>query len=80
MIKQNIRVSSNESTKTNTISLDGLETAVLLKDFAQHLKREDEALPDMYLTLLDAVSVTPDLVINSYAKAKERKDWIRFKI
>ena len=56
----------------NTKFFDGLETGVLLKEFLQHLKREDVAIPDIYFMLIDAVSIGPDLVINSHAKAKER--------
>ena len=63
-----------------TIMLDGMETGVLLKDLVQHVKRKDAAIPDIYFTLFDAVSIPPELVINSHAKAKERGDWIPFKI
>ena len=37
-------------------------------------------MPDIYLTLLDAASSIPDLVVNSHAKGKERGAWIPFKI
>ena len=65
---------------SNTLILDGIETGVLLKDFAQHLKRKNVPIPDIYFTLLDAASITPDLVINRHAKGKERGAWIPFKI
>ena len=65
---------------SNTKNLDGAEIGVLLKDFLQHLKRKDVAVPDINVTLLDAVSITPDFVINNHAKAKDRGDWIPFKI
>ena len=64
---------SKKLSKLNTIILDGIETGVLLKDFAQHLKRKDVARPDIDFTLLDEVSNTPDFVINSHAKAKKKK-------
>ena len=65
---------------SNTLILDGIETGVLLKDFAQRLKRKNVAIPDIYFTLLDAVSITPNRDVNSHAKGKERGAWIPFKI
>ena len=56
---------------SNTLILDGKETGVLLKDFAQRLKRKNVPLPDIYFTLLDAASITPNLVVNSPAKGKK---------
>ena len=52
----------------------------LLKDYAQRLKRENVPIPDFYFTLLDAVSITPNLVVNSHAKGNEIGAWIPFKI
>ena len=65
---------------SNTLILDGIETAVLLKDFAQRLKRKNVPIPDIYFTLLDAASITRDIVVNSHAKSKERGARIPFKI
>ena len=65
---------------SNIFILDGIETGVLLKDFAQRLKRKNVAIPDIYFTLLDAVSITLNLVVNSNAKGKEGGAWIPFKI
>ena len=66
---------------SNTLILDEIETSVLLKDFAQRFKRKNVAIPDVYFTLLDAASITPNLVVNSHAaKGKERGAWIPFKI
>ena len=48
-----------------------IKTGVLLKDFAQHLQRQGVA--DIYFTQLDAVSITPDLVIKSHVKQGWRK-------
>ena len=56
--------------------LDGIETGVLLKDFAQRLKRKNVPIPEIYFTLLDAASITPDIVVNSHAKSKGRGAWI----
>ena len=65
---------------SNSLMLDGIETGVLLKDFAQRLKRKNLTIPDIYFTLLDAASITADIVVNSLAKGKERRTWIFFKI
>ena len=78
--KQNIRVSSHETIEFQPTILDGRGTVVLLKDFVQHLKHKDIAIPDIYFTLLEAVSITADLVISSHANAKERREKILFKI
>ena len=71
--------SCNKLSNSNTSILDGKEAGVMLKDFAQHLKRKDVPIPDIYFTLLDPASITPDLVINIHAKGKERGAWILFK-
>ena len=65
---------------SNTLILDGIETSVLLKDFVQRLKRKNVPVSGIYFTLLDAARTTPDIVVNSHAKAKERGAWIPFKI
>ena len=65
---------------SNTLILNGKETGVLFKDFAQRLKRKNVPIPDIYFTLLDAASIPPNLVVNSHAKGKERGTWIPFKI
>ena len=66
--------------KSNTSILDGIEIGVLLKDFAQRLRRKKVTIPDIYFTLFDAASITPDNVVNSHAEGKERRAWIAFKI
>ena len=60
--------------------LDETETGVLLTDFAQRLKRKNVSISNSYFTLLDAASITPEIVVNSHAKGKERGAWIAFKI
>ena len=56
---------------SNTIVLDGTDTGVLLQEFAQHLRRKNADVPD--ITLLDAADISPSIVLNQNAKAKERK-------
>ena len=65
---------------SNTLILDGIETGVLFKDFAQRLKRKNVPIPDFYFTLLHPGSITPNFVDNSNANGKERGAWIPFKI
>ena len=65
---------------SNTLDLDGIEAGVLLKDFAQRLKRKYKPIPDIYFTLLDAATIIPNLVVNSHAKGKERGAWIPLEI
>ena len=65
---------------SNTIVLDGTDTGVLLHDFAQHLRRNNADVPDVYFTLLDAADISPSIVLNQNAKPKEKGNWIPFKI
>ena len=65
---------------SNSIVLDGTDTGVLLQDFAQHLRRKNADVPDIYFTLLDAADISPSIVLNQNAKAKERGNWIPFKM
>ena len=68
-----------ELSNSNNLILDGIETGVLLKDFAWRLRRKNVPVPDIYFTLLDAASITPGINVNSHAKSKERAAWILFK-
>ena len=63
-----------------TIVLDGVDTGVLISDFTLHLRRKNADVPDIYFTLLDAAGISPSLVFNKNAKAKDRGSWIRFKV
>ena len=62
------------------IILDGVETRIFLSDFAQHLYREDADIPDFYLIIFAAAGVSPTLVLNQNANAKEGRSWVPFKI
>ena len=66
--------------KSQTLILDGVETGVFLSDFAQQLRRENADVPDIYFTLLDAAGLSPTLILNQNAKAKERGSWVLFKM
>ena len=63
---------------SQAIILDGVDTGVLISDFTLYLRRKNADVPDIYFTLLDAVS--PSLVFNQNAKAKDRGSWIPFKV
>ena len=65
---------------SQTIILDGVDTGVLISDFTLHLRRNNADVPDIYFTLLDAAGISPFLVFNRNAKAKERGSWIPFKV
>ena len=70
-----IRLSNSQ-----TLILDGVETGIFLLDFAQQLRRKNAEVPDIYFTLLDAASISPTLILNQIATAKERGSWVPFKI
>ena len=57
---------------------DGVETGIFLSDFAQQLRRKNADIPDSYFTLLDAADISPTLILNQTAKAKERGSWVPF--
>ena len=63
-----------------TLTLDGVETGIFLLDFAQQLRRKNGDVPDIYFTLHDAAGISPTLILNQNAKAKERGSWVLFKI
>ena len=65
---------------SQTIILDGVDTGVLISDFTLHLLRKNADVPDIYFTLLDAAGLSPSLVFNQNAKAKDRGSWIPFKV
>ena len=65
---------------SQTIILDGIDTLVLVSDFTVHLRRKNAEVPDIYFTLLDAAGISPSLVFNQNAKAKDRGSWVPFKV
>ena len=65
---------------SQTLFLDAVETGIFLSDFAQQLRRKNADVPDIYFTLLDAADISPTLILNQNAKAKERVSWVPFKI
>ena len=65
---------------SQTIILDGVDTGVLISDLSLHLRRKNADVPDIYFTLLDAVGISPSVVFNQNAKAKDRGSWVPFKL
>ena len=65
---------------SQTIILDGVDTGVLISDFTLRLRRKNADVPDIYFTLLDAAGISPSLVFNQNAKAKDRGSWVPFKV
>ena len=65
---------------SQTIIPDGVDTGVLISDFTLHLRRKNADAPDIYFILLDAGGISPSLVFNQNAKAKDRGSWIPFKV
>ena len=60
--------------------LDDVESGNFLSDFAQQLRRKNADIPDIYFTLLDAAGISPTLILNQNAKAKESGSWVPFNI
>ena len=65
---------------SQTIILDGVDAGVLILDFTLHLRRKNADVPDIYFTLLDAGGISPSLIFNQNANAKDRGSWIPFKV
>ena len=65
---------------SQTIILDGFDTGVLISDFTLHLRRKNADVLDIYFILLDAAVISPSLVFNQNAKAKDRGGWVPFKV
>ena len=80
LIDKTFSFSRIKLSKSQTIILDGVETGVLISDFTLHLRRKNADVPDIYFTLLDAAGISPSLVFNQNAKAKDRGGWVSFKV
>ena len=80
VIDKILSCSRSKLSNSQTIILDGVDTGVLISDFTLHLRRKNADVPDIYFTLLDAAGISPSLVFNQNAKAKDRGSWIPFKV
>ena len=63
-----------------TINLDGVDTGVLISDLTLRLRQKNVDVPDIYFTLLGATGISPSLVFNQNAKAKDRGSWVPFRV
>ena len=61
LVNKNLESPRIKLSNSNNLILDGIETGVLLKCFAQRLKRKNVPISDNYFTLLDAANITPNL-------------------
>ena len=58
-------------------TLESVETTILLSDFTQQLRCKNADVPDIYFTLIDAAGISPTLILNQEARAKESRGWVR---
>ena len=65
---------------SQTIILDGVDTGVLVSDITLHLRRKNVDVLDIYFTLFDAAGISPSIVFNHNAKAKDRGSWVPFTV
>ena len=80
LIDKSLSCSRIKLSNSQTIFLDRVDTGALISDFALHLRRKNADDPDIFFTLLDAAGISPSLVFNQNAKAKERGSWVPFKV
>ena len=66
--------------QSDNIILHNRDTKESIVDFVCALKRKNTDFPDIYFTFLKATQLPPKLVINKYAKAKDKGTWIPFQI
>ena len=62
------------------ISLDGVDTGVLISELTLQLRQKNAGVPDIYFTLLDAAGTSTSLVFNKNAKAKDRGSSVTFEV
>ena len=65
---------------SDSILLDGRDTNVEFTDLIHALKRKKNEFPDIYYTILDAIGISPNKIVNKDAKSKDRGSWNPFKI
>ena len=80
LVDKNLSCHCIKLSKSETLLLDDVESAALLPDFAQQLRRGKADFLDNYFTLRDAAGICPNLVHNQNAKNKDGGSWVAFKI
>ena len=80
LIEKILSCSRIKLSTSQTIILDGVDTGMLISDFILLLRRKNSDVPHIYFTLLDVAGISPSLVLNQNAKAKNRGSWVPFKV
>ena len=65
---------------SETLNFDGVETEVSLSDIVQQLQFKNADVPDIRFTLNDTFDLSPTLILNQNATAKEREIWVPLEI
>ena len=76
---QNLSCPYVKLANSQTLILVGVELENFLSNIARHLRCKHADIPDNYFTLLDAAGISPTLILNQNAKAKEKESWVPFK-
>ena len=80
LINKILYCSSIKFSKSQTAVLDSVDTGVVISDFTLHLGRKNLDVPYIYYILFDAAGISPSLVFNQNAKARDRGSWVPFKV
>ena len=80
LVDKNLSCPRIKLSNSQTLILNSVEAGIFLSGFAQQLRRKNADVPDNYFTLFDAADISPTLILNQNAKAKERGSWVPFKI
>ena len=80
LIDKTLSCSRIKLSNSQAIVLNGVDTGVLISDFTLRSRQKNADFPDIYFALLDAAGISPSLVFNQNAKAKDRGSWIPFKV
>ena len=73
LVDKNMSCPRIKVSNSQTSFRDGVETENVESHFPQQLRCKNEDVPDPYFTVLGAACSIPTLIVNQFAKAKERK-------
>ena len=76
LVDKNMSCPNIKLLTSQTSILDGVETGTFLLDFAQQLRRKNAEVLGIYFILPDTAGISPTLILNQIAKAKERGSWV----
>ena len=80
LVDRNLSCPRIKISNSQTLIFDSVETGKLLLVFAQQLRRKNADVPDIYFTLLDVAGISPTLIMNQNARAKESRSRVPFKM